>query len=110
MDSGVAGTATKTFARWQKLTTTTSQSGLVNRDDVREQLAAVRAASTSPEIRTIWHAIYDLSEPSVEFAFYLKDVDATSVYSAPICIQLDAPIHTPANASPEATNISRNHA
>jgi hypothetical protein len=83
-DSGPLGTAALTYHRWRTLAAALGDGALVDRDDIRSQFAAVRFAAPVQEARTYWHALYDVDDAAVEVAFYLRDVDGESVYSAPI--------------------------
>jgi hypothetical protein len=83
-DSGPLGTAALTYHRWRTLAAALGDGTLVDRDDIRSQFAAVRFAAPVQEARTYWHALYDVDDAAVEVAFYLRDVDGESVYSAPI--------------------------
>ena len=83
-DSGPIGTAALTYHRWRMLTEANADGGVVDRDDIREQFAAVRFAAPIEEARTFWHAIYDVDHPSAEISFFLHDRDGSSIYSPPI--------------------------
>ena len=72
------------------LTAANSTGGVVTRDEVGEQLAAVRFVSPAEGTRTIWHAMYDLAAAAVELRFFLGDDGGTSAYSAPVVIALGA--------------------
>jgi hypothetical protein len=87
-DDDEAGTAVRTYARWRTLTAATSRPGVVTRDEVGGQLAAVRFVAPAEGTRTIWHAMYDLAAAAVELRFFLGDDGGTSAYSAPVVIAL----------------------
>lgn len=61
---------------------------MVDRDDIRDQFAAVRFAAPLEGGRTFWHALYDVDEPSAEVAFYLHDAGGESLYSDPVRLAL----------------------
>jgi hypothetical protein len=87
-DDDEAGTAVRTYARWRMLTAASSTGGVVTRDEVGEQLAAVRFVAPAEGTRTIWHAMYDLAAAAAELRFFLGEDGATSTYSAPVVIAL----------------------
>jgi hypothetical protein len=88
-DSGPIGTAALTYQRWRTLTASASGAALVDRDDIREQFAAVRFTAPIEEARTFWHALYDVEDASAEISFFLHDADGQSVYGPPIRFTLD---------------------
>ena len=88
-DNGPIGTAAMTYHRWRTLTEANEGRGIVDRDDIRDQFAAVRFTSPIEEARTFWHAIYDVDDATAEISFYLHDDNGSSLYSAPICFGLD---------------------
>lgn len=87
-DSGPIGTAAFTYGRWRTLAEEVHGGGVVSREDIRDQFAAVRFAAPLEGGRTFWHALYDVDEPSAEVAFYLHDVAGESVYSDPVRLTL----------------------
>ena len=89
-DSGPIGTAALTYHRWRTLTAATRNGPVVDRDDVRDQFAAVRFTAPIQEARTFWHALYDVDDASAEISFYLHDRDGSSTYTAPHRFALDA--------------------
>lgn len=80
-DAKSAGTAAFTYDRWRALSANTALASLVDADEVRTHLDAVRFTFPSPGVRTLWQAIYDLEEASIELVFYLGDQPGTSGYS-----------------------------
>ena len=88
-DNGPIGTAAMTYHRWRTLTEANAGGGIVDRDDIRDQFAAVRFTAPIEEARTFWHAIYDVDDATAEISFYLHDDNGSSLYSAPICFGLD---------------------
>jgi predicted choloylglycine hydrolase len=83
-DDGPDGTAALTYARWRTLDEATADGAVVDRDDIREQFAAVRFTAPIQEARTFWHALYDVDDASAEVSFFLHDLDGTSRYSRPM--------------------------
>ena len=87
-DPMLDGTAALTYHRYRTLDAAVGTAALVDREDIRDQFAAVRFTAPVPMARTFWHAIYDLDDPSVEVSFYLRDEDGVSRYTEPIRIAL----------------------
>ena len=87
-DDGPIGTAALTYHRWRSLTAAIDDGAIVDRDDIREQFAAVRFEAPIQEARTFWHAIYDVEDSSVEVSFYLHDIEGTSQYTTPTRLSL----------------------
>jgi hypothetical protein len=85
-DSGPIGTAALTYHRWRALSADLGTGAVVDRDDIRDQFAAVSFRAPIQEARTFWHALYDVDEAAVEVSFFLRDVDGSSTYSAPLRI------------------------
>jgi len=83
-DSGPIGTAALTYHRWRTLTDANADGAVVDRDEIREQFAAVRFTAPIEEARTFWHAVYDVDDASAEVSFFLHDRAGSSVYSPPI--------------------------
>ena len=94
-DSGPIGTAALTYHRWRTLTAATHDGAVVDRDDVRDQFAAVRFTAPIQEARTFWHALYDVDEAAAEISFYLHDRDGASLYTPPHRFALDGTSGTP---------------
>lgn len=78
-----------TYDRYRALSAMASDPALVDRDAIREQLAAVRCSWPVEGSRTIWNAIYDTDEPSLEVSFFLRDEGGRSRYSAPFSVVMD---------------------
>lgn len=87
-DHGPDGTAAQTYARWQTLAEAARSGALVDERAIRDQFAAVRFAAPIEQARTFWHALYDVSDASVEVSFYLHDRDGESLYTPPMRISL----------------------
>ena len=87
-DPMIDGTAALTYHRFRTLDAAVGTVALVDRDDIREQFAAVRFTAPVPMARTFWHAIYDLDDPSVQVSFYLRDEDGVSRYTEPMRLAL----------------------
>ncbi len=83
-DPMLDGTAALTYHRFRTLAGLVSTGALVDRDDIRDQFAAVRFTAPVPMARTFWHAVYDLDDPAVEVSFYLRDEDGVSRYTDPM--------------------------
>jgi hypothetical protein len=83
-DAESAGTAAFTYDRWRTLATKTALGPPADADEMRAHLDAVRFTFPAPGVRTLWQAIYDLEEASIELAFFLRDHEGTSHYTAPI--------------------------
>jgi predicted choloylglycine hydrolase len=90
-DDGSIGTAAFTYRRWRTLDEATTNSCIVDNDDIREQFRAVSFVAPIAEARTFWHALYDVDEASAELTFHVRDVDGVSTYSDPIHIGLGQP-------------------
>lgn len=82
-DAGPIGTAALTFHRWRTLTDANATVAVVDREDIRDQFAAVRFTAPIEEARTFWHAIYDVDSASAEISFFQHDRDGSSIYSPP---------------------------
>jgi len=89
-DSGPVGTAALTYRRWRTLADSTGSGVVVDREEIREQFAAVRFTAPVEQARTFWHALYDVEDASTEISFYLQDRDGRSLYTPPIRISLGA--------------------
>jgi hypothetical protein len=89
-DPGSAGTAAFTYDRWRALETQSAATAPVDSVDVRAHLDTVRFTFPAPGVRTLWQAIYDLNEASLELSFYLRDRHGASHYSDPIHCSLSA--------------------
>jgi len=90
LDDGPIGTAAFTYQRWRTLTAATTDGGIVDRDDIREQFAAVRFAAPVEGARTFWHALYDVDDAAAEISFYQHDRDGVSLYSDPVRFDVGA--------------------
>lgn len=84
VDDGPIGTAALTYQRWRTLSGMNAAGAIVDREDIREQLAAVRFTAPIEQARTFWQATYDVADASVEVSFYLRDRDGHSQYSPPL--------------------------
>lgn len=87
-DPMIDGTAAMTYHRYRSLDAAVTTATVVDRDDIREQFAEVRFTAPVPMARTLWHAIYDLDDPSVEVSFYLRDENGVSRYTEPLRFDL----------------------
>jgi hypothetical protein len=83
-EDGSLGTAALTYDRWRSLTAATRDGAVVDRDDIRAQMAAVSFRAPIQEARTFWHAHYDVDAASMDVSFYLHDVGEVSRYGDPI--------------------------
>lgn len=88
-DTAELGTAAFTYSRWRTLHASAGTGSIVDRNSIREQLGAVRFEAPLEGGRTLWQAIYDVDDPSVEVSFYLHDDNGHSLYSDPVRITLD---------------------
>jgi len=87
-DPRSAGTAAFTYDRWRALETQSAATAMVDADDVRAHLDTVRFTLPSPGVRTLWQAIYDLDQASLELSFFTGDrrgVTTTQTTSASHC-------------------------
>jgi hypothetical protein len=89
-DPRSAGTAAFTYDRWRALQTQSVATALVDDADVRAHLDTVRFTFPSPGVRTLWQAIHDLDQASLEVSFFLGDRHGASQYSDPIRFSLPA--------------------
>lgn len=78
------GTAAMTYRRWRSLDAATGAGVVVDRDDIREQFAAVRFEAPIEQARTFWHTILDLDEATAEVSFHTHDEDGVSRYTDPL--------------------------
>jgi hypothetical protein len=81
-------TATKTHQRWSTMTALMAEQCVVTPHEVADQLAAVRFDSTDGDSKTIWHAVYDLHDTTVEISFLLDISGPTSRYSPQLSFAL----------------------
>jgi len=77
-ESFIAGMS---YKRWQHLDNLNNSGGIVDRDEVRQQMNSVRFEAPVEGVRTFWQAIYDVDDPSVQISFYEKDIDGVSQFS-----------------------------
>jgi Acyl-coenzyme A:6-aminopenicillanic acid acyl-transferase len=83
------GTAAMTYWRWQTLSKATQDTGVVDRDDIRQQFESVRFQAPIQEARTFWHAIYDVEDASAEVSFFVRDDSGRSVYTEPMTFRTE---------------------
>jgi predicted choloylglycine hydrolase len=88
VDDTSSATASHTHERWRRLAAASRQPGPVSRADITQQFATVRFDDPADTTRTIWHAVYDLADSSVDIEFYLGDVDCRPTYSTPLHLDL----------------------
>jgi hypothetical protein len=88
-DPLTAGTAAFTYDRWRTLTERAADHPMVDADQVRDDLNTVRFTSPSPGVRTLWQAVYDLDDASLELSFFTGDHNGTSQYTDPLRFHLD---------------------
>ena len=91
IDDGVVGTATKSFERWTTLTAQASSLQPVSANDVRTQLTSVAFLDPEAQTRTIWSAVYDLHDSSVDVVFFRGDSHPSGPLSTSIRIELARP-------------------
>ena len=89
-DPLTAGTAAFTYDRWRTLHGCAADTPVVDAERVRNDLNTVRFTSPTPGVRTVWQAIYDLDDPSLELSFFTGDHNGTSQYTEPLRFQLDS--------------------
>ena len=87
-DGTSSATASHTHERWRRLAAASRRPGPVSRADIDQQLRSVRFDDPADTTRTIWHAVYDLADGSVDIEFYLGDVDSRPTYAAPLHLGL----------------------
>lgn len=89
-DHSPVATATRTHHRWSTLTSLIAAAGLVDVGAAHDQLAAVRFDETSAETHTIWHAIYDLQDCSLDVSFLLDATEPEHRYSPRVSLSVGA--------------------
>jgi hypothetical protein len=87
-DPASAGTAAFTYDRWRALDARAAQAPVVNAAQIRDHLDTVRFAFPAPGVRTLWQAIYDLDEATMDLSFFTGDHNGASRYSPPIRFDL----------------------
>lgn len=87
-DPMVDGTAALTYHRFRTLGAAVDTGALVDREDIRDHFGTVRFAAPVPMVRTFWHAMYDLDDPSLEVSFFRRDEDGVSRYCEPWRLRL----------------------
>lgn len=87
-DRGPGGTAALTYDRWRSLANATAGGALVDEQDIRQHFAAVSFTAPVEQARTFWHALYDVTDASAEFSFFLHDRVGQSIYTPPIRVSL----------------------
>lgn len=87
-DNSSVATATQSYQRWRTLTRLMTAHRVVDAAQVGEDLASVRFDRPDEETKTIWHAIYDLHDTTVELSFLLESLGSTHRYSEPLTFSL----------------------
>jgi len=82
-DYGPEGVAGFTYNRWRALSEQISDGAIVDRHDLRAHSESVRFTAPTEGTRTLWHAIYDVDDRSVEYSFYRHDRDGRSEFTEP---------------------------
>jgi Acyl-coenzyme A:6-aminopenicillanic acid acyl-transferase len=88
-----AGTAAFTYDRWRALDARAMTNTLLDGAQLRDHLDAVRFAFPTPGVRTLWQAVYDLHDASIELSFFTGDRNGVSQYTAPLALSVPRATH-----------------
>jgi Acyl-coenzyme A:6-aminopenicillanic acid acyl-transferase len=88
-DPASAGTAAFTYDRWRVLDAHANDSAVVDAGQIRAHLDTVRFTFPAPGVRTLWQAIYDLDDASIEVSFFIGDHNGASQYTEPLRFHLN---------------------